>query len=198
LRRPAAADWLSLSERPSHLRLRGGRSPRSLVGASLVARRAAAAHCSFEATMDYRPLTTHHLAGVTAYYNSENWYFLHVTVDDDGQPVVRVASSNRGRVSVDELEQRALGDTTRLSLGLDLADAELTFRYDAGDGWAQVGAAYDATVLSDEHAEVIEDGVIRALGFTGTFLGLWAWDLSGGGHPADFGDATYSTTYSAL
>jgi xylan 1,4-beta-xylosidase len=46
-------------------------------------------------------------------------------------------------------------------------------------------------VLSDEHAEHIEDGQIRALGFTGAFVGLWAWDLSGGGLPADFDDATY-------
>jgi xylan 1,4-beta-xylosidase len=190
LRRPASAEWLSLTERPSHLRLRGGRSPRSFVGASLVARRAEAPRCGFEATIEYRPQSTHHLAGITAYYNSENWYFLHVTVDDKGQRVVRVARSERGRVAVDELEQRVLGDTTRFRLGLDLADAELTFRYDTGEGWRQIGPAYDATVLSDEHAMVLEDGVIRAMGFTGTFFGLWAWDLSGGGHPADFDDAS--------
>ncbi|MEU2912864.1 hypothetical protein ACFYM3_28550 [Streptomyces massasporeus] len=43
-------------------------------------------------------------------------------------------------------------------------------------------------VLSDEH---IEDGLIRPLGFTGAFAGLWAWDLTGGGHHADFDEVTY-------
>ncbi|WP_328416906.1 beta-xylosidase family glycoside hydrolase [Streptomyces violaceus] len=27
---------------------------------------------------------------------------------------------------------------------------------------------------------------IRTLGFTGAFAGLWAWDVTGGGHHADF------------
>jgi xylan 1,4-beta-xylosidase len=190
LRRPAAEDWLSLTERPSHLRLRGGRSPRSLVGASLVARRADAPRCSFEAMMEYQPRGVQQLAGITAYYNSENWYFLHVTVDDDGREVVRVTRSDRGRLALDETEQRVI-EAPITWLGLDLTDAELTFRFDAGDGWQRIGPAYDATVLSDEHAEVFEDGAIRSLGFTGAFLGLWAWDLTGGGHAADFDQASY-------
>lgn len=200
LRRPASPDWLSLAERPSHLRLRGGRSPRSLLGASLVARRADAPHCGFEATLAYQPLDTRHLAGITAYYNSENWYFLHVTVDDERRPVLRIAAADRGRLTLDELGPIVLdvvldeAASPRVRLGLDLAGGELRFRYQAqpdGD-WRSVGPALDATILSDEHAEVIDDGWIRSLGFTGTFLGLWAWDLSGGGHPADFDDATYS------
>ncbi|MFD7691307.1 hypothetical protein [Streptomyces sp. NPDC059781] len=32
---------------------------------------------------------------------------------------------------------------------------------------------------------------MRALGFTGAFVGLWAWDLTGGGLPADFDEATW-------
>jgi xylan 1,4-beta-xylosidase len=189
LRRPATPDWMTLTERPFHLRLRGGRSPRSLLDASLVARRVTAPNSGFEAAMEYEPRGIQHLAGITAYYNSENWFFLHVTADDDGRPVLRVARSDRGRLALDEFDAAA---PTRLRLGLDLTDAQLTFRFDPGDGWRPIGPAYDATVLSDEHAQVIEDGAIRSLGFTGAFLGLWAWDLSGAGHPADFDDATYA------
>lgn len=190
LRRPASDDWLSLTDRPSHLRVHGGRSPRSQLGASLVARRATALRFGFEATMEYEPRGVQRLAGITAYYNSENWYFLHVTADDDGRSVLRVARSDRGRMTLDEFDAAV---PARLRLGVDLADdAKLTFRYDAGDGWQPIGPAYDATVLSDEHAEVFDDGAIRALGFTGAFVGLWVWDLTGGGHPADFDDAGYT------
>jgi xylan 1,4-beta-xylosidase len=196
LRRPASEEWISWAEdaSQSHVRLRGGRSPGSLLGASLVARPADSPRCGFEATIDYAPRGIQHLAGITAYYNSENWYFLHVTADDDGRRVLRVARSDHGRVTIDELEQQPVPGE-RLHLGLDLDGAELTFRFDTGDsddGWQRIGAAYDATVLSDEHAVVIDDGLIRSLGFTGTFLGLWAWDLTGGGHPADFAEITYS------
>ncbi|MFJ7176094.1 family 43 glycosylhydrolase [Streptomyces massasporeus] len=191
LRRPAGPDWLSLTERTSHLRLRGGRSPQSLIGPSLVARRLTAARRAFEATMDYRPLTFQHLAGITAYYNTGTWYQLHVTADDAGEPVLRVAACDRGRLSVDEAGQTRLSSTTRLRLGLDVDGAELRFRHDTGSGWEPFGPVLDATALSDEHAEHIEDGLIRSLGFTGAFAGLWAWDLTGGGHHADFDEVTY-------
>jgi xylan 1,4-beta-xylosidase len=193
LRRPAAPDWLSLTERPGRLRLRGGRSPRSLVGPSLVARRVTAARCAFEATVEYRPRSFQHLAGITAYYNSRNWYFAHVTADDAGRAVLLVAGCDRGTVTVDEAGRRSLGGTERSRLGLDLDGPVLRFRYDAGGGWRPLGPPLDATVLSDEHAEEIEDGQIRSLGFTGAFVGLWTWDLTGGGLPADFADAAYRT-----
>ncbi|MEZ3182707.1 hypothetical protein KYY02_29825 [Streptomyces pimonensis] len=60
-----------------------------------------------------------------------------------------------------------------------------------GADWHPVGPPLDATVLSDEHAEEFEDGRIRALGLTGAFAGLWAWDLTGGGLPADFDEAAW-------
>ena len=191
----ASADWLSLTERPSHLRLRGGRSPRSLVGPSLVARRATAARCSFEAAIEYRPLAFQHLAGITAYYNTHNWYFLYLTRDDEGRTVLRVAGSDRGVLFADEAGQQVIeaeGGAAQLELGLDLDGAALRFRYrEPGQPWRPIGAEYDATVLSDEHAQDMVDGQIRSLGFTGTFLGLWAWDLDGHGHAADFDEARY-------
>ncbi|MDT9680984.1 hypothetical protein RND61_02605 [Streptomyces sp. TRM76323] len=65
------------------------------------------------------------------------------------------------------------------------------FRYDTGGGWSPVGLPLDTSVLSDEHAEEIVDGRIRSLGFTGAFAGLCAWDLAGGGLPADFDEAVF-------
>ncbi|MFC7259940.1 family 43 glycosylhydrolase [Streptomyces lutosisoli] len=194
LRRPATPDWLSLTERPSHLRVRGGRSPQSLIDPSLVARRVTAARCSFEATMEYRPRGFQHLAGITAYYNTRNWYYLYVTADDDGSAVVRLAARDRGRTTVDTTHQAALGDLARLHLGLDLDGPALRFRLDTGAGWQSFGPALDATVLSDEHAEEFDGDQIRSLGFTGAFVGLWVWDLNGHGHHADFDRATYLTT----
>lgn len=190
LRRPAADDWLSLTERPSHLRVRGGRSPQSLIGPSLVARRVTAPRCAFEATMDCRPHAFQHLAGVTAYYNTRNWHFAYVTAADDGTPRLRLATCDHGEVLVHAAEAPLVGD--RVRLGLDLDGADLRFRYDVGDGWQTIGPGLDATILSDEHAVESASGQVRALGFTGAFVGLWVWDLTGHGHHADFDDATYT------
>lgn len=143
--------------------------------------------------MEYRPSGFQHLAGITAYYNSRNWYFLHVTADDDGRAVLRVAAADRGAVTVDEAGQVPLGAVARLRLGLDLDGPRLRFRHDTGAGWRSLGPALDATVLSDEHAEEFVDGRIRSLGFTGAFAGLWAWDLTGHGLPADFDEVVLRT-----
>ncbi|BCJ68465.1 family 43 glycosylhydrolase [Polymorphospora rubra] len=191
LRRPADPGWVSLTERPSHLRIRGGRSPRSLVGPSLVARRVTDRRCAFDATVEYRPRTFGHLAGITAYYNTRNWHHLHVTADDTGTPVLRVATSDRGALAVHPTTA-ALTDGAPVRLGLDLDGAELRFRYDTGAGWQPAGPGLDATVLSDEHAAEFDGDQIRTLGFTGAFVGLWVWDLDGHGHHADFDDAVYT------
>jgi xylan 1,4-beta-xylosidase len=198
LRRPPASDWLSLTERRSHLRLHGGHSPQSLVKPSLVARRVTAAHCSFDAVMDYQPRGLQHLAGITAYYNTRNWYYLYVTADDDGSAVVRLAACDHGRTTVESTPQSAPdqavpGDAVRLRLGLDLDGPTLRFRLDTGTGWRPFGPLLDATVLSDEHAEEFDGDQIRSLGFTGAFVGMWVWDLNGHGHHADFDRTTYLT-----
>src|SRR5258707_14607200 len=95
--------------------------------------------------MEYEPGAIQHLAGITAYYNSENWFFLHVTADDDGRPVLRVARSDRGRLALDEFDAAA---PTRLRLCLDVTDAQLTFRYDPGDGWRRYCPSNTAAALS--------------------------------------------------
>ncbi|SDC55192.1 family 43 glycosylhydrolase [Streptomyces prasinopilosus] len=191
LRRPATPDWISLTARPSHLRLHGGRSPQSLTGPSLVGRRVTSPEGAFEATMEYEPRSFQHLAGITAYCNTRNWYFLHVTADDEGRAVLRVAGCDRGVLSVDEAGGTPLDGTRRLRLGLDLRGPVLRFRHATDDVRRPIGPPLDATVLSDEHAEEFENGQIRSLGFTGAFVGLWSWDLTGGGLPADFDEATW-------
>ncbi|MBB6417902.1 hypothetical protein [Streptomyces sp. AK010] len=70
----------------------------------------------------------------------------------------------------------------RLRLGLDVDGAELRFRQDTGSGWDPSGPPWAPRSCPTEHAEQIEDGRIRSLGSTGAFAGLWAWDLTGGGH----------------
>jgi xylan 1,4-beta-xylosidase len=191
LRRPQTPDWLSLTERRSHLRVHGGRSPQSLVGPSLVARRLTAAHCAFETTIDYRPQAFQHLAGITAYYNTRNWHFLYLTADDAGTLALRLATRDRGVLTVHGLPAASLAQPMRL--GLDIDGAELAFRFHTGSRWQAFGPILDATILSDEHAVELDADEIRVLGFTGAFVGMWVWDLTGHGHHADFDDAAYRT-----
>jgi xylan 1,4-beta-xylosidase len=199
LRRVPDPSWLSLTERPSHLRIRGGRSPQSRVEPSLVARRVTEPRSSFEAVVDFHPAEFQQLAGITAYYNTGNWHFLHVTTDgstadDTAARVLRAVTCDRGRLTLHP-ETVAVPGPAPVRLGLDIDGGELRFRYDIGDGWQPFGPVLDATVVSDEHAIEFDGDQIRSLGFTGAFAGLWVWDLSGRGRAADFDSATYTAEY---
>jgi xylan 1,4-beta-xylosidase len=167
LRRPASPDWITVGER---ITIRGGRSPQSLIGPSLLARPITEPRYTFEATVDFSAESFQQCAGVTAYYNTRNWHFLQVT---DG-PLLRLITRDHGVLTVHAEVAVPAGP---LRLGFDLDGADLTFRY----GDTRIGPVLDATVLSDEHA--IEGDT---MGFTGAMAGLWVWDLTGGGHPATF------------
>ncbi|NUO58493.1 MAG: glycoside hydrolase family 43 protein [Hamadaea sp.] len=191
LRRLPDPSWLSLTERPSHLRIHGGRSPQGLVGPSLVARRVTEPKATFEADVDFRPTAFQQLAGVTAYYNTRNWHFLHLTADDHGDRVLRVATRDQGRLVVHP-ETVGVPGTEPVRLRLRFDDAELTCWYATTTEWRRIGPALDATVVSDEHVVEFDGDQIRSLGFTGAFAGLWVWDLTGHGHPADFDRSAYT------
>ncbi|MFC7530867.1 glycoside hydrolase family 43 protein [Actinoplanes sp. GCM10030250] len=196
LRRPATPDWIDLSARPSHLRIRGGQSPMARHRPSLVARRVTAPRSTFTATCEFEPRDFRQLAGITAYYNSRNWYYLHVTADDDGAAVLDVLCCDSGRVTAAPGLRVPLGDVRRVGLRARLDGPALTFAYTTTPGaepvWRDLGRTFDATTLSDEYAVTLVPGEPEAWGFTGAFVGLWVQDLGADGACADFDRAVYS------
>jgi xylan 1,4-beta-xylosidase len=195
LRRPATPDWLDLSARRSHLRIHGGQSPMARHRPSLVARRVTSRRCTFEATCEFQPRNYRQLAGITAYYNSRNWYYLYVTADDDGRPVLDVLCCDSGRVSTPPGLRVPLTGIRRVGLRARLDGPALTFAYttdpDAESVWHRLGRTFDATTLSDEYAVTLVPGEPEAWGFTGAFVGLWVQDLGAEGGYADFDRAAY-------
>jgi xylan 1,4-beta-xylosidase len=176
LRRPATQDWLSLTERPGHLRVYGGESPQSRHRASLVGRRMESRTATFAACVDAEPTRFQHVAGATAYYNTRDFYHLHVTVDEELGRVLRLLRSDHGVLAY-------LGEAVPLPAGpvtlSSTVDGDrITFGYQLPDGEAvRWPGEYDATILSDEHALADPAG---GAGFTGAFFGLWCYDLTGG------------------
>lgn len=160
---------------------------------SLVARRVTDTRCTFTAVVEFVPRNFRQLAGITAYYNSRNWYYLHLTADDDGTPVLDLLCCDSGRVTAVPGVRSPLG-TPRTTLQARLDGAALTFAHRSVPGpWRQLGRTFDATTLSDEYAVTRVPGEPEAWGFTGAFVGLWVQDLGAEGGYADFDSATYST-----
>lgn len=193
LRRPATPDWVQLTARPSHLRIHGGQSPVGRQRPSLVARRVTAKHCALETTLDFHPRTFRQLAGLTAYYNSRNWHYAYLTLDDDGRRVLELMSCDTGRrTQHTECRVDTTGaDRVRLRVHFDGPVIRFAYSLSPTTDWRELPVNLDATILSDEHAARMEDGEPETWGFTGAFAGLWVQDLGADGGYADFDSATY-------
>ena len=177
LRRPVTAEWVEFGA-GGRVRIRGGQTPYGRRSPSLLARRVTDARQGFAATMSFRPSSPHQSAGITAYYNSRNWYYLAATADG-----LVLTVSDHGRRTI--LHQDP-GAPAELGLRLTFDGPALRFATDTGDGWHDLGIKADPTILSDEYALEKLDDQILAFGFTGAFAGLWVQDLAHEGATADF------------
>jgi xylan 1,4-beta-xylosidase len=62
---------------------------------------------------------------------------------------------------------------------------KLRLQYRVASDWIDVGPVLDASLISDEAGRGVHGS------FTGAFVGMLAFDLSGGARPADFYHFSY-------
>ncbi|MBW5449411.1 family 43 glycosylhydrolase [Cohnella sp. CFH 77786] len=188
LREPANESWLSLTERPGYLRLRGRESLNSMHEQSLVARRLQSLEAEAETRVSFSPESFQQMAGMVCYYNTKHYYYLHVTHDEELGKCLRIVASDNGVYS-EPLGQGGipLDDADGCCLRASISKAGLRFGYSLdGEAWETLGPTLDLSKLSDEYCTKFENGTFTDWGFTGTFVGLCAQDLTGKRLTADF------------
>lgn len=180
LRRAPDESWLSLTERPGFLRLRGQDSLQSWHDVSLVARRVQSLHCVVNTCLDFRPDSFQQMAGLVFFYDDENYHYLYVGHDESVGVSLAILSSDRGRITNVLSRPIPLEGGSRVHLRGELEGASLRFSFSTdGRQFRPIASNLDATILSDEH-------VSRGLAFTGAFVGLCAQDLARRRREADF------------
>lgn len=187
LRQPFTEDWLSLTERPGYLRLKGMESPNSRFRHSLIGRRQQAFRCEAETAAEFEPETYQQMAGLIYYYNSQNYYYLRIGYDEEAGTNLAVVANDHGIYCEHTEPHIPVPAGKRIYLRLHLNDCDLQFYYSLdGREWSAIGPVLDASKISDEYATHLVDGYFTDWGFTGAFIGLCAHDLSGSRKPADF------------
>lgn len=183
LRTPADSSWVNLTERPGFLRLYGRDSIQSHFDLSMVARRIDRFKVRYETSLDFSPNTPWQMAGLTAFYGSENYYFLAVSRGDDHRRrLLLFTRNNQDEEQLIPDDGLILPDTGMLHLAVHLDGWNLQFFWAGKSGeFLPAGPVLDSSILSDE---------IASWGFTGTFIGLCAQDLEGTRQPADFDSFT--------
>ncbi|MCK0469966.1 glycoside hydrolase family 43 protein [Halalkalibacter sp. APA_J-10(15)] len=187
LREPQYEGWLSLKDRPGFLRLKGRESLYSTQRQSLIARRQQAFSVEVETVMEYEPECFQQMAGLIYYYNTKNYHYLFVSYDEEFGKYLGIMSSNRGVYEEPIQDWVSLEEHKSIYLKADIHHEEMRFSISTdGQQWDEVAPTLDASIISDENAELVKDGVALDQGFTGAFVGLCAQDLSGRKKHADF------------
>ncbi len=192
LREPFNPSWLTLKERPGHLRLVGRNSLMSTFDQSLVARRQQHFDCEAETVLEFAPTGFQQMAGLVAYYNTQNHAYLHVTHDEQVGGRVLLLTVNDDGALREPVPALPIGDAPRVWLRVRFAGASFQFFYALAEGeWQSVGEPLPSKMLSDEYATRFDQGFARSFGFTGNFIGLACQDLSGSRLHADFDHFSY-------
>jgi xylan 1,4-beta-xylosidase len=185
LRSPYPERLFSLKERPGHLRLFGRESIGSWFEQSLVARRQENHFFRAETVVDFSPETYQQAAGLTHYYNRHKFHAVVVTLHEKLGRVVTIFSCpgdfpNARMVFPADSGVSVPDGPVHLAMDVRGNDLDFFWRGSRSNDWQPLGPTLDASVISDEGGRG-EHG-----SFTGAFAGMFAFDTSGRGRPADF------------
>ena len=187
LRVPLGEDTLSLKERKGYLTLKGRESLSSHFTQSLVARRQQA-FCYTSATkVEFSPESFQQMAGLICLYDTKNFFYLHITQDEDLGECLNIMTCDDGTFSYPLPEPVPVKSTQGIYLKANVSYDQLQFSYSRDNQeWIKIGGILDASILSDDYPETKNQGK-----FTGAFVGMCCQDLSGERKPAYFDNFEY-------
>jgi xylan 1,4-beta-xylosidase len=186
LRVPPDPSWLSLSERPGHLRLKGRESLSSLHHQSLVAQRQRSFAFTAETAMEFEPDHFQQAAGLILFYDTDDYVYLRISHAEGIGRVLGIVQSVSGHYSELPESQVSLPLDLGVSCGLKAIVRGPTLQFSfasAGSLWRDIGPTIDIRHLSDDFVEPVR--------FTGNFVGICAQDLAGTRKHADFDYFSY-------
>jgi xylan 1,4-beta-xylosidase len=180
--------WLRTPERDRIFRtgdgaltLIGRESLGSWFEQALVARRQQHLRYRAEATVAFAPETYQQAAGITTYYNRHKFHALVVTHEPGVGRVLAILSCPGawpdGGLSLPLAAPVPIPDGP-VDLAVTVDRATQRFQWRGGGDWQDIGPVLDASVISDEGGRG-EHG-----SFTGAFVGVVAFDITGRGTEA--------------
>jgi xylan 1,4-beta-xylosidase len=132
--------------------------------------------------MEYDPVSFQNMAGLICYYDTKNFYYLHMTHDEENGNYLNVMTCQNGMFEYPLKNNLPLKGVKRCFLQAKVAYDILIFAYSIdGINWQVIDQVFDASTLSDE----FDAGGTHAH-FTGAFVGICCQDTSGEKRHADF------------
>ncbi|HBF34068.1 TPA: glycoside hydrolase 43 family protein [Candidatus Sumerlaeota bacterium] len=175
----ADPSWLSLTDRPGWLRLRGRECPSSIHEQSLVAQTLKSFHAVAETRIDFTPKRFSQMAGLVCWYDTKMFYYLRVTHQEEHGKILDIMVMDDNVYDEIDAARIVIDNWPAVYLRAEINQAALQFSASPdGENWQVVGPVLDASKLSDDYG--------AGLHFTGAFVGLAAHDVAGQRAFADF------------
>ncbi len=131
----------------------------------------------------FMPNDYQQMAGIVLRYNEHNQYYLAISKDEEGNMVLIVVSIIAKSYDI-IAEEKIFSSEIFLKLSSDGKEIYYFYSYDDED-WMQLNASSSFLLLSDD--------AIKPIGFTGSFCGLMANDMSGSRKAAAFDFFSFKT-----
>ncbi|MFC6295207.1 glycoside hydrolase family 43 protein [Lactiplantibacillus daoliensis] len=171
---------VSLTDHPGYLRLYGSQSITSLHTQTLLARRWQSFDFRVETQVTFSPNNFQQLAGLTLFYDTDNYEYLQWSYDETCQQAyLQLEVAELGEHHYASKRRYLTAKTVKLAVIVQKTQSQ--FYYDEGRGWQLIGTSLPAERLSDDY---IKDH--GKLAFTGAMVGICAQDLDQHLSYADF------------
>lgn len=149
-----------------------------------MARRLQAHVAEAETCLEFEPETFQQMAGLVAFYQTNNWVYLRLSRDETLGKSLNILTCDHSAYDEALEEDVSVEGAARVYSKVTFGRETFRFPYATEPGaWQEIGPRFDAGRLSDDYCQ--------ELSFTGTFIGLCAQDLSGRGRHADFDSFSY-------
>ena len=160
------AGWVKIKD--GHLEISGRNSLFSQHLPSIMATRATSFSYTVQSKLSFQPDHYSETAGIGLYYDSNNWLYAHVRLDDKEQHLMLcVLQAKLGERLDYEFDQVAIPEgPVELKISYSYGSAEVYYRLQADGKWQPLAGKLDVSYLSDEGVNG-EPGEIG--GFTGLF-----------------------------
>lgn len=179
LRIPLDENYYSLKQRKGYLRLFGRGGLSSKFDQSLIAKRWTEFQFEASTCMEFEPKVFKQMAGLICIYDTDNYYYLHVTHDEEMGRCISILSAVNKVYSypIGFLPITAFGKIY-LQVKVSFDQLQFFYRTEEEGKYQAIGPVLDASELSDE---ACAEGW-----FTGAMVGLCCQDLTGFRTHADF------------
>ncbi len=183
LRIPKSENWISLSERPGFLRLKGKETLSSTHTQALIARRLQHFNVEVITSLEFEPTRFQQMAGLVIYYNTSHFHYVYLTSNNSKKEVCVLTCDNNKYIEQGQCFE--LPEKTQIYLKALIEREKLQFSFSTdGQNFTDIGGILDMNVVSDDYVYSGSDRYRPA--FTGCFIGMCCQDLTTNSKVADF------------